>query len=216
LVFGEDPKQGYVREGVFYHPVLRFQFPVPRDWKLQNTHTQIRMLSPKQDAALLFWLSKSGSPRSAAEKFLYDSKAAVVQSGKKRVNGLPAYRLISELRTRQGPMALLSYFIQKDEKVYEFHGLSGANRFYSGYAPLFEGTMTRFRPLTDQKRIRVEPARVRVRRTNGAGSLRQAFLSFGAPEDKMEDLAILNGRHLEDRLPAGTLIKVVEGEGWGG
>ncbi|MCJ7595589.1 MAG: M48 family metalloprotease, partial [Desulfobacterales bacterium] len=37
LVFGEDPRQGYVEEGVFYHPELRFQFPVPQDWKLNDT-----------------------------------------------------------------------------------------------------------------------------------------------------------------------------------
>jgi len=29
IVFGEDPRQGYVEGNVFYHPQLRFQFPVP-------------------------------------------------------------------------------------------------------------------------------------------------------------------------------------------
>src|SRR5690606_20086381 len=29
LIVGEDPKQGFVEGGVFYHPVLKFQFSVP-------------------------------------------------------------------------------------------------------------------------------------------------------------------------------------------
>ncbi|HEU5148023.1 MAG TPA: M48 family metallopeptidase, partial [Chryseosolibacter sp.] len=29
IIYGEDPKQGFVENNVFYHPVLRFQFTVP-------------------------------------------------------------------------------------------------------------------------------------------------------------------------------------------
>ena len=29
LVFGDDPRQGYLDQSVFYHPQLKFQIPVP-------------------------------------------------------------------------------------------------------------------------------------------------------------------------------------------
>ncbi len=38
LVYGDDPRQGYVDEGTFYHPDMKFQFPVPANWKVNNTH----------------------------------------------------------------------------------------------------------------------------------------------------------------------------------
>src|SRR5690606_34734256 len=43
LIYGEDPKQGFVEDNVFYHPVLRFQFAFPPSWGLQNTPQQVQM-----------------------------------------------------------------------------------------------------------------------------------------------------------------------------
>ena len=57
LVYGEDPRQGYVSGGVFYHPELKFQFPVPNNWQLLNSPTQVQM-APSSSMCLLrmqFW-----------------------------------------------------------------------------------------------------------------------------------------------------------------
>ena len=43
LVYGEDPRQGFVENSVFYHPELKFQFPVPQSWKTVNMPTQVQM-----------------------------------------------------------------------------------------------------------------------------------------------------------------------------
>jgi len=37
VVYGEDPRQGYVENSVFYHPGLRFQYAVPSGWTVDNT-----------------------------------------------------------------------------------------------------------------------------------------------------------------------------------
>jgi len=211
LVFGEDPRQGYLSENVFYHPLLRFQFPVPPGWKLQNTRSQVRIISPGKDAVMLFWISRSRTPREAAEKFVCDSGASVIESRGERVNGLAAHRVVSELKTRKGLVTILSYFIKKDRKVYEFHGLCIKSRFYYHYAPLFGDTMRGFKKLTDRKKIHVKPARVRVRITRRSGTLRKLLVALGASKDKLKELAVLNGRHLNDRVPANTLLKIVEG-----
>ena len=44
LVVGEDPRQGFVEGNVFYHPDLRFRFPVPRGFKVINQPTQVVMV----------------------------------------------------------------------------------------------------------------------------------------------------------------------------
>jgi predicted Zn-dependent protease len=43
LIYGEDPREGYRENGVFYHPVLKFQFNIPANWNYQNTPTQVTM-----------------------------------------------------------------------------------------------------------------------------------------------------------------------------
>ena len=44
LVLGEDPRQGFVENDVFYHPDSRFRFPVPRGFKIINQPTQVVMV----------------------------------------------------------------------------------------------------------------------------------------------------------------------------
>ena len=41
VVYGDDPRQGYVENGVFYHPGLRFQFAVPSGWSVENMPSQV-------------------------------------------------------------------------------------------------------------------------------------------------------------------------------
>ena len=209
VVFGEDPRQGYVKDSAFYHPGLRFVFPIPAGWELKNTHVLVQIVSPKKDAIILFTLALGDSPEEAARKFVNESGAGVVESGGRRINGLPAYRLISQLRTQQGTIYLLSYFIQKNTRVYVFHGLTSANLF-NNYYSAFEGTMEQFKELRDPAKLNVEPARIRIRSFQRAGSLRQVLRALGIPEDKLEKIALLNGMHLTDQVSANTQLKIIE------
>ena len=61
IVYGPDPKQGYELNNVFYHPVLKFQFPVPADWQLQNSPQQVAMAPKDGKAAIIFntWRQKN-------------------------------------------------------------------------------------------------------------------------------------------------------------
>ncbi|UCF82278.1 MAG: M48 family metalloprotease [Desulfobacteraceae bacterium] len=208
LVYGEDPRQGYVEQGVFYHPVLKLQFPVPSKWKLENTRSFVRMVSERKDAAILFSLSSARSPKEAAQSFVSKNKATVIESGRGNVKGLSAYRMISQVRSSKGAVQIMSYFIQKDNKVYVFHGFSALSSF-DRYRDTFEGTMTQFRNLSDSKKLNVKPSRIRIRSTRAAGSMRQALRSLGVPADKLKELAVLNGKHLDENVPANTLLKIV-------
>ena len=209
IVFGEDPRQGYEENGVFYHPGLRFQFPVPSGWKLNNTHTQVQIVSAAKDGAIMFTAAAKSSPDEAARAFVQQNKASVVEQGSTRINGLPAFRLLSQVRSQQGVLAILSYFIQKDAAVYVFHGFTPANR-YRTYASTFSATMEGFSEIRDAAKLRVEPKRIRVKTVSAAGTVRQTLRDFGVKEESLEKLAILNGVRLDDRIQAGFLIKVVE------
>ena len=49
-----------------------------------------------------------------------------------------------------------------------------------------------------------------MRTARRAGSLRQVLLALGAKRNDLEKLAILNGRHLNDRVSAKTMVKIIE------
>ena len=209
LIFGDDPRQGYVEENVFYHPNLKFQFPVPVKWKLNNKPSQVQMVSEGEDAVILLSVTSGSSSKEAAREFIAKMGAAVVRSEGIQVNGLPSQRVVSEVRTQKAVYRLMSYFIEKGKNVFIFHGLTSVERFQN-YGPLFENTMSQFKELSDPKRIHVKPDRVRIRSTKATDTLENVLRSFGVPNEKLKEMALLNGRNLNEVILANTLIKVVE------
>ncbi|RMH98761.1 MAG: peptidase M48 [Calditrichaeota bacterium] len=208
LIFGEDPRQGYVLEGVFYHPELRFQFVVPSGWTVQNSPSQVQIVSPDERAAILLSLSSQPTPAAAADEFVRQTKAVVVRAENDRVNGLPARMLVSDIAAQQGTLRVISYFIHYGGNIYVFHGLTGKLQF-GNYLATFESSIRSFRRLNDPARIHVEPKRIRIRRVSRSMTLKQALKSLGVPDDQLEDLALLNGMELTDQITAGTRLKIV-------
>ena len=188
---------------------IQFQFPVPVNWTLQNTRTLVRITSSKKDAAILFALSPIDSPKKAAQDFVNESGAMVVSSERKNVNGLPAFRLVTKVRTSKGVLGIMSYFIQEGARVYEFHGLAPESRF-KRYSQVFHNTMERFKRLRDRRKLNVKPDRIRVVRSPKAGTMEQVLRSLGAPEGKLNQWAIMNGKSLNEPVPSGMLLKVVK------
>ena len=209
LIYGEDPKQGYVKDHVFYHPELRFQFPIPEGWNHNNTPSQVQIGSKNGEAAVVLTIVRAATPKKAAQDFIAKSRPLVHSSQPLQVNGLDAHRLITEVQASKGRLAVVSYFIELERKVFVFHGLS-ERRVFQEIGPLMEETMRGFKKIKDRKRIDVEPDRLRIRTVKSGGTMEDAVLSMGFSRDDAKEFALLNGRNPEDRVKAGTLIKVVE------
>ena len=209
LVFGDDPRQGYVDEGTFYHPDMKFQFPVPANWKVNNTHTQVQMINESKDGGILFSVATAASPKDAAAKFTQANRASVLASDPITVGGFPAHRLVCDVRGQSGTIRVVSYFIQRDKSIFYFYGLSNPSAF-DKYLNTFERTMKGFKELSDPKKLSVKPDRIRLRTTKAAGTVENSLRSLGIPKDDLDDIALLNGMELSENLPANTLVKVIE------
>jgi predicted Zn-dependent protease len=209
LVFGDDPRQGYVDEGTFYHPDLNFQFPVPANWKVNNTPSQVQIINEDKDGGIIFSVASAASPKDAATKFVQANRASVLASDSIMVSGFPAQRIVSDVRGQSGTIRVVSYFIQRDKGIFYFHGLANPSVF-DKYLNTFERTMKGFKVLSDPKRINVKPDRIRLRTTKTAGTVESSLRSMGIPKDDLDDIALLNGMELNENLPANTLVKVIE------
>jgi predicted Zn-dependent protease len=67
VIYGTDPKQGFVENNVFYHPELRFQLPVPSGWQYENSPAQFQMAAKDGKSMMLFTLAPGKSLEEAAQ-----------------------------------------------------------------------------------------------------------------------------------------------------
>jgi predicted Zn-dependent protease len=209
IVYGEDPRQGYFENNYFYHPELKFQFPVPAGWKTQNTPAQVTMVTSDQKAGLILRHGQGQSPQDAAQTTVRNFQIQTVESGASTVNGLSAYRVIGDITDEQSQQTLrvLIYEIQYGDPIYEFIGFSNRNTF-NNYLSTFLNTTEGFRQLTDPARLNVQPERLSIREVPRDMSFTEAMGYFNVPGDRYEEFAILNGMELEQRLDRGSLVKV--------
>jgi predicted Zn-dependent protease len=214
IVYGEDPRQGYVEGNIFYHPELKFRFTFPAGWKHENLPTQVNFGPEDQKAMMVFTLSGQKTLQTAADSTLKQLGLTLVSSEKKTVNGMPAIAAVSKQTNQdqstgqQSTIMVLSYFIDYSGTYYIFHGVSSEADF-SMYKNVFETNMTSFNKLTDPAKTNVKPKRILVKKVERAGTLAETFTALGVKNDKMNELALLNEMELTDRVQAGKLVKII-------
>jgi len=167
------------------------------------------MLSEGQEAVILFYMTTGTSSNEAARTFVSKTGAQVIKAEAIQVNTLPSNRVLSDIQTQKGVIRAMSYFIQREKQIFVFHGLTSPG-LYQKYGSIFEKTMRAFKELSDAKKIGVKPDRIRIHTIRRTDTLENALRSFGVPNGEMKEAALLNGKNLNDTIPANTLIKVVE------
>jgi predicted Zn-dependent protease len=211
LIYGEDPKEGYRENDVFYHPPLKFYFPTPTGWLYQNTPQAVQFADKNGKALMLFTLAKGNSPQEAASAVAQQYQLQVRESRNATVNGLPAVIMLADQTNQQTQQTVrtLSYLIQYNGTVYHLIGVSSLADFNS-FVPGFTNTMENFKQLTDPAKLNKKADRIRIKTVKTSATLSQVLKTYNIPEKRLEEHAILNGMKLTDTLAAGTLIKVIE------
>lgn len=209
LVYGDDPRQGYFEGNRFYHPELRFQFAVPSGWQTQNAPQQVQMAPEDGSALMIFTLAQGDNLKAAAENFLSANQMDLEGSESTSVNGLQALRVMARQEQQNGTLQLIAYFIQDGRTIYNFLGLTDAQSF-SNYGNTFTTSIESFSKLTDQSKLNKQPARIKIVEVQSGEQLQRILQKEGVESSRLEELAILNGMQLSDRVEAGTLIKTIK------
>jgi predicted Zn-dependent protease len=214
IIYGEDPRQGYVEGTTFYHPELRFKYTFPAGWKYQNLPTQVNMAPEDGSALMVFTFASQKNLENAADTTLAQLGLTLSEEKKATVNGMPAIATVSKQVSQdqstgqQSTNMVLSYFIQYSPYIYVFHGVTSEENF-SKYISAFESSMKTFNRLTEASKINVNPTKVLIKKVVKTGTLANAFTYYGVPQAKMEEIALLNNMELTDNVQAGKLIKVI-------
>jgi predicted Zn-dependent protease len=208
LILGEDPRQGFVDNGVFYHPEMKFQFPIPGGWKLQNTPQQVQMAPANGEALMMLTLGAGNSTEDAANKTLQQYNLVLVESKKENINGHPAILMVADQKQEKGTIRVLVSLIQYGSNIYSLMGITELSKF-NGYQNLFLSTIRNFRELNDPEKLNRRPEVVRIKTVPQSMTLQAAFQHFNMPSNRFEELAILNGMLLTETVSKGMLIKVI-------
>ena len=224
LTYGEDPRQGFVENNAFYHPELKFRFPVPAGWKTQNSPQQFQMADPAGKALLMLALAPGATLEEAAQALTKQfSLQPISEPQRTTVNGFPALNFAADQvqpdqqgqqqqPPQQGQQApgvrALVQLLQDGKTIYLLLGASSSVDF-PGYQSTFSSVMENFSRLTDPDKLNRQPEHVRVKTVKYRSTLAAALTTLQVPVKRHEELAILNGMQLNEQLNAGSLIKIV-------
>jgi predicted Zn-dependent protease len=212
MVYGPDPRQGYVEKNVFYHPQMRFFFSIPQDWNVQNTPAKVILASKDGHAAVLLQAEKTSEN---LEEYA-DKTTSQIENGqligKKsyEINGLASHHEVydvaqqekEDLRTRLS-------FVKKNGFIYTFVALSTKSDF-DQYDRHFQSIVGSFNELRDVRYLNRKPLRIRLVRADGRESLQTIFQKAGMDKDLWPQFAIMNTIELEQVPKQGQMIKTVK------
>ena len=233
IMYGEDPRQGFVENGQFYHPELRFQFPVPSGWQTQNSPSQFQMTPKDGKSAMILMLAKGTSLDEAAQTMVKELNLNVLENAKTTLNGNPAYVIISQqkpqqqqqgqtqqaqqqqgqgqVQQQQDPKTTLqigTWLVQYNNAIYALHGLSTAADF-NGNFRTFQQVANGFRTLTDPDKLNRKPERIILKTAPRNASFAEIMTGLGMPGGRIEELGTLNGLKANDPVSKGALIKII-------
>ena len=209
IVYGEDPKQGFIEQNVFYHPVLKFQFDIPQQWAVQNTPEQVQMAAQDNKAMMILTLAPGSSLEAAADGILKNYQLTLVESRKGNVNGQSIIAMVADQASEEQSLRTLIYVIQNGKNIYAMIGVTSLSMFET-YASTFKSSMESFRTLTDAGKINKQPERIRIKTVQQDGTLAQALKHYGTNDKRMEEVSILNGMKVTDKVDKGMLIKIID------
>ena len=209
LLFGNNPREGFVDNNRFVHPELAFQFPVPSNWQLINERNQVILLSPDENAVMIFRIDgESDTPEESIRTFTAQDEVTInSESPTQSSNRHQAYQADVTIQQDNGDLRALVYAVSQDDRIFRFINYTSADQFPQFETP-FNTVTSEFDTLTDPDILDVEPVRLDVVRTEESGFF-EDFLPDPLPVGvSAHEIAIMNQLERDDYVESGRLLKI--------
>ena len=211
LLYGDDPRQGFVDGRRFAHPVMRIAFEAPSGFTLTNSPQAILIEGPE---GLRGEFGGGRMPRGGLDAYageviealLGNAQGEIGAVERTRVNGVPAILAPVLVRTERGTIEL---------SVAAYAGAGGDAYHFIMLAPSADGVRAAldrlfgsFRLLSEEEARRLRPRQIRTVRVGPDDSAESIARHMAAPYP-LDHFLMLNGRDAGDRLRPGELVKIV-------
>ncbi len=219
IVYGMNPRQGFVEGNYFYHPDMQFAFAIPRGWKVGNTARQVTMVSPDEKAIMILQTEDTTESLDGYSRKMMKTltNPQVLQQGFGNVNGLNAYHSLlgvvtasdeSEEAKKSEDLNVRLSCIRKGGTVFSFFSAASLSDF-SRHRYEIDGTVNSFNRLRSTRHLNRKPRRVLVKRVKRARTLRNFLGNWRINKKHWNKIALINGMELNDRLSPSQLIKMI-------
>jgi predicted Zn-dependent protease len=205
LVYGDDPKEGYVRGRSFLHPNLGFTFTAPEGFSLENTAQAVLGATNSGKEALR--LDAVRVPATTplanylASGWIDGVDPASVQS--MNINGFPAATAVA--RGQQWSFRL--YAIRFGSDVYRL--VFAAREITPANDQAFRAAADTFRRVAVDEIKKVQPLHIEVVRVGLTDTPERMARRMAVPDKKLERFLILNGLDKNAKLKFGERVKIV-------
>lgn len=212
MIYGENPREGFTRNGIFYHPDLEFQFSYPDGWQVINQRSMVAIVNSDQDAVSIMTLDgESDDAEASVNDFLNQEGITTIAKSDVQNNGLAAFRAEATGQTEDGTqLKFYLYAIEYEGSIYRFLNYSTLEK-YGSYVSGFNEITSGFSKLTDRGILNIQPVRLQAVKTNRSGDFR-SFLPTNLESYSItvtpEDLAIMNQVGLDQQISSGTWLKL--------
>jgi predicted Zn-dependent protease len=211
LLYGDDPRQGFVDGRRFAHPIMRIAFEAPPGFTLTNSPQAILIEGPDGlRGEFGGGAMPSGGLDAYAEaligELLGDAPAEIGAARRMRINGVPAILVPVLVRSERGTIELsIAAYAGTGADAYHFIMLAAPTEpVRAALGDLFGS----FRLLSAEQARSLRPRRIRTVRLGPGDSARSVARHMAAPYP-LDHFLMLNGLAPGDRLKPGQLVKIV-------
>jgi predicted Zn-dependent protease len=211
MIYGDDPRQGYVQGNAFYHPGMRFVFSFPQGWNVQNTPVQVSLAPEGAEAAMILRVETTNDDLAAfAQKKASSIEGRQFVSEQQiTIHGMASYHQIYNIvQQDQEPLRVRLSFLRKGANIYYFTALSKEQQF-GQYDNVFRNIVSSFDNLNDPNYLNRQPKRLKILKADGTQRLNDIFSRNGVNKNLWSLLAIANEMKAEDLPALNQLIKIV-------
>src|SRR5690349_11972491 len=205
LVFGANPREGYFKGTVFFHPELRFRIAFSDGWKTSNEKQAVGALSPGQDAMVELALATEATADAALRAFLGQQGFTGGSPTRASIGGLPAVSAGFAAATDNGTLRGIVVCVEHRNAVYRLVGYAVEAR-WPGYEPTVERALQTFQPLVDSAALAVQPQRLEILKLDRPTTIAELARLRPSPVPPAT-LALVNQVEPATPLEAGRLVK---------
>ena len=224
LIYGDNPRQGFIEGNAFYHPDMRFYLMIPRGWQVNNTPRQVTMQSKDGKAILLLQAEESPEALDSYSKKMAKNltEPKLLSQDYKYINGLDAFHSIFQMTPKEDTASqdttqkkekekidVNITCIRKENMIYSFFTATGEND-YRAYSSDIYYVINSFKPLNNQKYLGRKPLRLYVRQVNAQQSLEQYLNFLRVPRQLWDKISLMNSMQLSQQVSVGQNIKIIQ------
>jgi predicted Zn-dependent protease len=205
VIYGDDPKEGFVRGRRFIHANLGFTFTAPEGFSLENTPQAVLGATPNGKHALRLDAVRLPAPLPLnsyiATGWIEGIDLSTVETFE--INGFPAATALA--RGEQWSFRLFAIRFGSD--VYR---LAFAAREISPAAEAsFRNAAGSFRRLSVEESKSAFPLRISIARVGLRDTVEKMAARMAVPDRKLERFLVLNGLERNAKLKLGDSVKLV-------